>query len=63
MIELRGVSINAGGSTLRDISFEVGRGAYAVIMGKTGCGKTTIMESICGLRRVTAGKVLLGGST
>ncbi|MGI9239823.1 MAG: ABC transporter ATP-binding protein [Verrucomicrobiales bacterium] len=61
MIELRGVSIKAGGFMLRDINLEVGRGEYAVIMGKTGCGKTTIMESICGLRRVTAGKVMLGG--
>ncbi|TWU06493.1 Spermidine/putrescine import ATP-binding protein PotA [Stieleria varia] len=30
-------------------------------MGRTGLGKTTILESICGLRRVTAGKVLIGG--
>ena len=60
MIELRGVSIAAGGFALRDISFQVGRGEYAVIMGKTGSGKTTIMEAVCGLRRVIGGRILLG---
>jgi ABC-type sugar transport system ATPase subunit len=61
MIELRGVSIVAGGFALRDINFEVGGGEYAVIMGKTGSGKTTIMEAVCGLRQVTGGKILLDG--
>ncbi len=61
MIELRRVSIVAGGFALSEIDFEVGRGEYAVIMGKTGSGKTTILEAICGLRQVTGGRVLLGG--
>jgi ABC-type sugar transport system ATPase subunit len=30
-------------------------------MGKTGCGKTTLLEAIAGLKRVTAGSVLLSG--
>jgi len=30
-------------------------------MGTTGRGKTTLLESICGLRRVTEGKVLIHG--
>jgi ABC-type sugar transport system ATPase subunit len=30
-------------------------------MGQTGCGKTTLVEAICGLRRVTRGRVLLQG--
>jgi ABC-type sugar transport system ATPase subunit len=28
-------------------------------MGRTGCGKTTILEAICGLRRIRSGRVLL----
>ena len=28
-------------------------------MGKTGCGKTTIMEAICGLRKINSGSILL----
>ena len=61
MIELRDVSIVAGDFLLRDINLEVERGDYAVIMGKTGSGKTTILESVCGLREVTAGQIILDG--
>ena len=32
---------------------------YAVLMGPTGQGKTTILEAICGLRNVIGGKVLI----
>ena len=62
MIELRNVSIVAGGFSLRDVNFRVGAGEYAMLMGKTGCGKTTILESICGLRVVTSGQVILDGA-
>ena len=61
MIELRKVSIVAGGFSLRDISFKVEDAEYAVLMGKTGSGKTTILESICGLRQVTGGEIILDG--
>src|SRR5215203_3589521 len=30
-------------------------------MGRTGCGKTTLLEAICGLKPVRAGRVLLLG--
>ena len=61
MIVLRKVSIVAGQFSLRAISFKVEDGQYAVLMGKTGSGKTTILESICGLRKVTYGKIILDG--
>jgi ABC-type sugar transport system ATPase subunit len=36
-------------------------GGYGVLMGKTGSGKTTILEALCGLRAVSGGRILLGG--
>ena len=36
-------------------------GAYAVLMGGTGQGKTTLLEAICGLKPVAGGRVLLSG--
>lgn len=59
MIVLENVTITAGKFRLDGISLVVPDGGYAVLMGKTGRGKTTILESICGLRRVTSGKILV----
>jgi ABC-type sugar transport system ATPase subunit len=59
MIALKNVSIAAGGFALRGIDLFVPKGTYTVLMGKTGSGKTTILEAICGLRRVAAGEIHL----
>lgn len=59
MIALRNVSITAGSFGLNDISFRVESGEYAVLMGKSGRGKTTLLEAICGLRVVQSGAVLI----
>jgi ABC-type sugar transport system ATPase subunit len=59
MIELSGVTIRMGHFLLRDLSFRVETGQYAVVMGKTGIGKTTILEAICGLRPLHSGRVLI----
>ncbi len=61
MIELRGVSVSAGAFRLDDVSITVQSGQYAVLMGKTGQGKTTLLEILCGLRKVTRGQVLVRG--
>ena len=61
MIELRNVTIHAGDFQLSDLSFQVPAGSYAVLMGRTGRGKTTILEAICGLRAISAGRVLIDG--
>ena len=62
MIEVQGVSLRAGQFSLDQVSFKIESGRYAVLMGKTGRGKTTILEAICGLRRVVAGKILIHGT-
>ena len=59
MIELQNVNIRAGQFSLTGISFRVEPNEYAVLMGPTGQGKTTILEAICGLRNVIGGKVLI----
>jgi ABC-type sugar transport system ATPase subunit len=62
MIELRNVSIRSGSFELNDITFTVPQGGYAVLMGATGQGKTTILEAICGLRTVSRGRVVIDGT-
>ncbi|MCA9103347.1 MAG: ABC transporter ATP-binding protein [Pirellulales bacterium] len=61
MIEVDNLSIQAGGFCVDGVSFTVPTGQYAVLMGRTGSGKTTILEAICGLKHVRGGAVRLGG--
>lgn len=61
MIRVEGLAVQAGTFRLSNIAFEVPGGKYGILMGRTGSGKTTILESLCGLKRVSAGRILLNG--
>ena len=59
MIHVDHLHVRAGSFELQDISFAVPAGRYAVLMGKTGTGKTTLLEAVAGLKSVLAGRILL----
>jgi molybdate/tungstate transport system ATP-binding protein len=59
LIRVENLSVQVGTFSLDSISFEVASGKYAVLMGRTGVGKTTLLESICGLRRIGGGRIWL----
>lgn len=61
MIAIAHISIEAGVFALRDLSLAVGDGQYGVLMGPTGCGKTTLLEIICGLRKPLTGTIMING--
>lgn len=46
---------------LDDVSFNVKQGEFLCIVGPTGCGKTTFLNSITKLYIPTAGEILLDG--
>lgn len=48
--------------TLHQVSFEVPVGSIFGFIGANGAGKTTLIQLIAGLRRPTAGQVLVFGS-
>lgn len=61
MIELEGLTVRAGGFTLRDITLAVPAGGYALVIGPTGSGKTTLLEAVAGHQRPERGRIRLGG--
>ena len=44
---------------LKDIRLQINKGDYVAIVGKTGCGKTTLAKLLLGLCDVTDGEILL----
>jgi len=46
---------------LRNISFEVGKGEVLGIIGKNGCGKSTVLQLICGVLTPSAGTIEVNG--
>ncbi len=61
MIQMHDVTIRSGPFVLSKVNLIIPQGRYAVLMGGTGQGKTTILEAICGLRAVSGGRVLICG--
>ncbi|MEM2046889.1 MAG: ABC transporter ATP-binding protein [Candidatus Jordarchaeales archaeon] len=46
---------------LRDVNLEVDEGEFFVVLGPTGCGKTTLLNVIAGLTKQDRGHVFLDG--
>ena len=59
MISVRNLVVRLGSFSLKDVTFDIPTGEYAVLMGRTGSGKTTVLEAICGLKPVASGTILL----
>jgi ATP-binding cassette subfamily B protein len=61
-IQLRGVSFKYGGpeapNILTDINLEIAPGRMIAFVGRSGCGKTTLIKLIAGLLEPTEGTIL-----
>lgn len=62
-LEARGLTLawGEGPEVVRDVSLSVAAGECVCIVGKSGCGKTTILHALSGLMRPRVGQVLLHG--
>lgn len=61
MIRFENIAVDTGeGFALKDLSFSTPAEKYTVMMGRTGCGKTTVLEILCGLRQPASGSVFIG---
>jgi len=60
MIALDKITLRQGDFELSEVGFELDAGEYGVLMGRSGCGKTTLLEAVCGLRNIESGNIILG---
>ncbi|MEM7779442.1 MAG: ABC transporter ATP-binding protein [Pseudomonadota bacterium] len=62
VLAVSGVCLSYGSKrVLEDVSFTLGAGERALLLGPSGSGKSTLLNIICGLTTPDAGEVLLGG--
>jgi phospholipid/cholesterol/gamma-HCH transport system ATP-binding protein len=60
IVDVAGISVSYGPlRVLADVSMTVGPAEIRVILGGSGCGKTTLLKAMVGLLRPTAGAVRL----
>lgn len=63
IISVRGLTCGYGKRTvLKNVSFDVRRGEVFVVIGGSGCGKTTLLRHMIGLYPPTSGSVFLSGA-
>ena len=63
MLKVENLSVHYGMiQAVRDVSFEVNEGEVVSLIGANGAGKTTILRTISGLVRPSAGKIKFLGS-
>ncbi|PYN29771.1 MAG: nitrate ABC transporter ATP-binding protein [Candidatus Rokuibacteriota bacterium] len=65
-IEIRGVNYEYAANeravtALRDVSFGVAESEFICVVGRSGCGKTTLLNILAGFLAPTKGDVLIGG--
>lgn len=60
--ELRGVNLGYGQFTaVRDVSFSLAEGEYVCLIGRNGCGKSTLIKGMLGILEPQAGTITIAG--
>ena len=60
-ITLENLSLQYGGNTVvKDLDLQIADGESLVLLGQSGCGKTSTMRCIAGLEHPSAGRITIG---
>ncbi len=60
MLRLDKICRRWNGFLLRDISLEINKGEYFVLLGPCGAGKTLLLNCIAGIYRLDSGRIFIG---
>jgi osmoprotectant transport system ATP-binding protein len=64
VLDFRGVSYQVGGrAILREIHLQVHPGETVVLLGRSGCGKTTLLKTVNRMLQPTSGEIRLDGKS
>ncbi len=63
-LEIRDLSVSYGTGRLavERASFRIESGSRTILMGRSGCGKSTVLKAVGGYLAASAGEILLGGA-
>lgn len=62
LLEVKNIDVNYGDfKAVKDISLSIEEGSIVSLIGANGAGKSTIMNTICGLNKPSAGEIIFDG--
>jgi len=62
ILEVRNLTLKLGNKTIyKDISFSIEKGAFAVLCGRNGAGKSQLLKTLKGLVKLTSGEIHIKG--
>ena len=64
LVEIKDITMTYDGFVVqRDLDFAIERGEIFVVMGTSGCGKTTLLRHLVGLKSPAKGEILYDGES
>ena len=59
MIRTEEISFSIGTFQLQRLTINIAKGEYFIILGPPGSGKTIFLECLCGLKKISSGKIFI----